>query len=928
MTTSPDAIAPEPKETLLPRILGPLATRLLSQDALLLFDVTGTLVAANEKALFDLGLDMDNPFQPGFAELTGDGSIWDQVRQGDECQWSGTLTGAMDLQVKGDVKALAVGEGDSHVLIILSAPKAAAGPASSPEIAALEANMGIITYDVDGNILSMNARAQSAMEDYGEELVGANLDRIWTEEFCMSEAFVQFWDKLRQGRVVEGRYLHVTAVDSRVWFQCVYVPVRDGDGRLIKVVQALMDVTQEAYAAQLALERSQAIWNSSLFCEFDVEGNITAMNPVMAQVLGYEPEECVGKAGALFVDKEFSRSPAYRKLWEELRDGRTQYEMIHQRSKTNKSVWLRSTLVPVKDATGKVVKVLKLARNATETHDALQDNSTLVTAMDKLVGRIELDEHLRVTRVNKAFELVFKSPAADVMGRDFKDFCTKDFANSALFRDFFDKLRAGDAIEDQFELHRLDGEPLWIRGAYVPFFNATGGLWKIVLSFVNLTPMVTREAEVRSRLAGVEAGQFLVEFDLEGQLLSANSAFLAATGYRAENVTALSHEDLCPDLREVKIEAKEIFEKLRNGSGHAGTYRRKGAEGQHLWFLGSYHPVTDAKGKVTRIAFFAHDITSLELGMHDAQARLGAILNTQAVIEFDPQGYVLEANEAFQKTFGYSMREIAGQHHSMFCVPEYTRSAEYREFWINRAKGEPFHGRMHRVGRFDRQIQLHASYNPVRDMDGKVVRVIKAAVDVSDQAALEVLTGDSALKILENVAKVNELSTAIGRECEEISGLVSLTKDRTEDGRKLLAGSLDTFRGAADAVTAVSDIVGVISDIAVQTNLLAFNAAIEAARAKEYGIGFSIVADEVRKLAERNVEAAREIGKHVGIANERMTLGTGQTQVVVDLLSNQDRDFDRNIRSLDVLFTQTEQQAITYKGVNDLVQAIQTAVGS
>jgi len=930
MTPSPDATAPVPSETLLPRILGTLATRLLAQDGLLLFDAaSGALVAANEKALFDLGLDLDNPFLPSFAEMTGDGAAtWGQVIQGDECAWSGKLVGAMDLTIVGDIKALSVGEGDSHVLVIFSKPKAAAPSGPGEVLGAIDAHLGIITYDIDGNILSLNERAQSAMEDYGDELVGRNLDSIWPQDFCMSEAYGQFWDKLRQGRTVEGRHQHVTAVESRVWFQSTFIPIRDAEGRMTKVVQTLMDVTQEAYKSASAIERATAMWDVMLVAELDIEGHVKEMNPAMAQVLGQEPDECIGKHETQFLDKEYARSLPYKKMWEDLLDGRVQFEMVHQRTKQNKTIWLRTSFVPVKNAEGKVVKILKAGRNATEEHEAFLDAASLVTALDKLAGRIEMDEHLRVTRVNKVFETAFKAPAADVVGREFKDFCTPDFANSALYRDFFDKLRSGDTVEDRFELRRIDGEPIWVRGAYVPLFTTSGSLWKIVFSFVNLTPMVTREAEIRSRVEGAEAGQILIEYDLDGKILKVNGPFVAAGGFKAENIVGLNHEDLCPDLREIKLEAKAIFEKVRNGVWHEGVFRRKSADGQTMWLMGSYHPVLDARGKVSRVVQFAQDITAMRIASNDFEQKLMAILKSQAVIEFDPAGYVVDANEAFLKTFGYSMREIAGQHHSMFCAPEYTRSPEYREFWINRAKGEPFSGRMHRVGRFDRQIELAASYNPVADIDGKVVKVVKTAVDISDQVALANLTGRNAAEIIEKVNHGREISLDIRRESESLTGLVELTRARTQDGQRLLMGSLETIKGAANAVTAVSDIVGVISDIAVQTNLLAFNAAIEAARAKEYGIGFSIVADEVRKLAERNVEAAREIGKHIGLAHERMTLGTGQTQSVVELLGTQEKDFDRNLGALNNLRGQSDDQASTYKGVNELVQAIQSAIGN
>ena len=930
-SSSPDTSAPVPSENLLPRILGTLATRLLAGEALLLFDAaTGGLVATNDKALFDLGLDMDNPFLPSFSEMMeGAAGQWDQIKQGDEATWAGEVTGAMDMKVAGTVKAMAVGEGDSHVLAVLSRSKAPSGSSGPGEVlGAIDGAVGIIVYDIDGNILSMNERAQSAMEDYGEELVGRNLDSIWPQDFCMSEAYGQFWDKLRQGRPVEGRHQHITAVESQVWFQSTFIPVRDSDGRLSKVVQTLMDVTQEAYKSASAIERASVMWQVMLVSELDIEGHIKEMNPAMAQVLGHEPEECIGKHETQFLDKEYARGLQYKKMWEDLLDGRVQFEMVHQRTKQNKTLWLRSSYVPVKNAEGRVVKILKAARNATDEHEAFLDSSTLVTALDRLAGRIELDEHLRITRVNKGFEAAFKSPAADVVGREFKEFCTPDFANSALYRDFFDKLRGGDSIEDEFELRRADGEPVWIKGAYVPLFTSSGSLWKIVLSFVNMTPIATREAEMRARIEGVEKGLIMLEYDLEGKILKVNKAFAEASDYKAENIIGLNHSDLVPAMRDVEAEAKAIFEKVRNGVWSSGVFRRKTAEGRTMWLLGSYHPVQDARGRVSGVVQFAHDVSESLIASHAFEQKLQAIVKNQAVVEFDPAGYVIDANEAFLKTFGYSMREVTGQHHSMFCTPEYTRSPEYREFWINRAKGEPFTGRMHRVGRFDRQIELAASSNPVIDIDGIVVKVVKTAVDVSDQVALANLTARNATEIIDKVNHGREISLEIRREAESLTGLVELTRARTKDGQRMLLGSLDTIKGAASSVGAVSDIVGVISDIAVQTNLLAFNAVIEAARAKEYGIGFSIVADEVRKLAERNVEAAREIGKHIGLAHERMTQGTVQTQSVVELLGTQEHDYEKNLSSLGNLRGQSDDQANTYKGVNDLVQAIQSAIDS
>ena len=324
MTPPSEPRVPRRPETLLAQILGPVAARLLAQHTLLLFEATGGhLVAANDKALFDLGLDLDVPLQPTFVEMAAGAEqmaeeIWQAALGGELINWSGPLTGAMDLQIRGALQAMTCGEGSSHVLVIHSPATAAAssktpaGSGSTSEtLAAVDATVGIIVYDIDGNIVSMNERAQSALEDYAEEMVGRNLDRVWPASYCESEEYFAFWEKLRAGRTVEGRFKHITAVESEVWFRCTFAPICDGDGRLRQVVQTVMDVTQDTYAAETAQMRATALWDTVPLCEYDPEGHVLTMNDAMAEALGYDADDCVGLQDQRFCDKEFARSLSY-----------------------------------------------------------------------------------------------------------------------------------------------------------------------------------------------------------------------------------------------------------------------------------------------------------------------------------------------------------------------------------------------------------------------------------------------------------------------------------------------------------------------------------------------------------------------------------------------------------------------------------------
>lgn len=928
----------ESPSDILPAVLGPLGTKLLSKDVVLVFDAeTGMLVSASDAALSQLGLDLDNPIQPAFTEMVqADGEspdmLWSQILAGGDAAWSGTVVGALGLQIDAAVtSALIKGEESFVLLHSATAASAAASPSAGMQSdlnASIDAAVGVIEYDIDGNIMSLNSRAMAALEDYGEELVGRNHDTLWPKEQREAPEYFELWDKLRQGTSVEGRHQHVSAVESEIWLQSSFNAIKNADGHVSRIVQCFMDVTNDAYKANKDSERALAIYSTAATCELDAQGHVLNMNSVMMSLLGYEQDETIGLHDHTFIDREFARGSIYSAAWDGLAQGKPQKLRIPNVSKDKKSIWLMTTLVPIMDTTDTMQKVIKLSEDITDYHEDYIDSTTRLQAADRLIGQVEFDKLGTIVRANKVFADLFKVTLQDAIGKKHSDICSKEVAKPAVYEDFWEKMADGETIQGTFEMRNSNDEPVWIKAAYCPLFSANGKFWKVILFFVDKTESEKRELELDGRMSAIDNAQLMVEYQPNGTIIEANKSFLEATGYASDDIIGAKHSIFCLPSKSEDDTEERLWEKLRAGRSQSGSYRRKVASGADIWLRSTYSPIRDRHGNISSVIQFSSDITKTERQHLEMKFKLEALTLSQAVVEFDPEGHVLSANEGFLKIFGYSMREITGQHHSMFCAPDYIQTKAYREFWLGLSKGEEYADRIHRVARFDRDVHLYACYRPIRDIDGNVTRVIKCGVDISEYVELERLANQSAEAIKTKISTETERVETIKMDSQKLAHVADKTRANTLEGHSSMQKSMTTIKEASASVAAVTEIVNAINEIAVQTNLLAFNAAIEAARAGEHGVGFSIVADEVRKLAERNGEAARGIGRHVELATDQMESGTNIAQTVLDLLASQSDTLQGNIDMATSMISRTDDQVATHAQIAGLASDIQSAIST
>jgi methyl-accepting chemotaxis protein len=637
-------------------------------------------------------------------------------------------------------------------------------------------------------------------------------------------------------------------------------------------------------AAREVQGQLEAILQAQPVAEFSPDGRIVAANENLLGLLGCRLDDIVDQPH----DKIAAPGHGDKVSWSRLAKGEAQQAECQWTVKGGAPCWLAGLYTPIVNEAGAVTRVVMYGTDVTARRCAAADEAAKTEALGGLRAKTMIsDNDLNITYVNEALMAMMRE-AEPEMRRELPRFSVATLVGSNI--DIFHK----DPSHQRRLLAGLDRpHPATIK---------VGGLMFDLLVVPLLDHGVRNGFSVewtdaKDRLLIIEneayisaigRAQAVVEYSIDGRVLTANENFLRTAGYTLEEIRG-QHQSLFVDaVYRQSVEYRMFWEKLGRGEVDSGQYKRIAKGGREIWLQASYNPVLGLDGKPVKVVKFATDITAEKVQFADFDGQLAAISKAQAVIEFSLDGRILRANENFLAAVGYTADEIRGQHHSMFVDPAYRQSPDYRMFWDKLGRGDYDTGQYKRVAKGGREIWLQASYNPIMDMNGKPFKVVKYATDVTDQvhAAAGLRLAVEQIQNVVNRVQANDLTERVPLE------------GKTGDIEDLCAGVNGVVDTMANVVASILEASGTIATAAREISMgntdLSQRTEEQAASLEQTAASL----EELTSTVRQNADNAQQANKLASSASEVAVKGG---HVVTDVVHTMQGISDASRKIADII---------------------------
>lgn len=547
-----------------------------------------------------------------------------------------------------------------------------------------------------------------------------------------------------------------------------------------------------------AINKSQAI------IEFNIDGTILTANENFLNVMGYSLSEIQGQHHRIFVDPEFANTSDYRDFWLALTRGEFQKAEYKRKAKAGNIVWLQASYNPIFDINGKVSRIIKIATVITEQKLKNIELDSQIEAIKKAQAVIEFSMDGTILNANENFLANMGYSLAEIKGQHHRMFLEKDYSFSEDYKQFWAKLNRGEYQTAEYKRIGKGGKEIWLQATYNPILDLTGKPFKVIKFATVVTEQKLKNLEYEGQIAAINKAQAVIEFNMDGTVLTANENFLQNMGYTLGEIQGKHHRVFLENDTASKEDYRKFWESLNRGEFQSGEYKRIGKGAKQLWLQATYNPILDLSGKPFKVIKFATIVTEQKLKNVEFEGQITAINKSQAIIEFRMDGTILNANENFLSGMGYTLDEIKDKHHRLFVEPSYADSEEYKKFWASLNRGEYQAAEYKRLGKGRKEIWLQATYSPILDLNNRPYKIIKFATVITEQKILANETARIVADLIPALAALEKGDLTQGISSHYEGGFARL-KDSFNNTLETLKGIIDEVSSSTEAVVSAAE---------------------------------------------------------------------------------------------------------------------------
>ncbi|QDU69868.1 methyl-accepting chemotaxis protein [Engelhardtia mirabilis] len=534
--------------------------------------------------------------------------------------------------------------------------------------------------------------------------------------------------------------------------------------------------------------------------------------------------------------------------------------------------------------------------------DNLLEANAKLEAIGKSMAVIEFNLDGTIVTANDNFLAAIGYSLDEIAGKHHSMFVDPIERSSPEYREFWAKLGRGEFESGEFKRVAKGGREIWIQASYNPILGLDGKPIKVVKFASDITERTLQTANYEGQLAAISKSQAVIEFELDGTIITANQNFLDTLGYTLAEIEGQHHGMFVDPVFRASADYRDFWAKLNRGEFQAAEYKRLGKGGKEVWIQASYNPIFDPNGKPYKVVKFATDVTATKLQNADYEGQIAAIGKSQAVIEFEMDGTIRTANDNFLSCLGYTLAEVQGQHHGIFVDPKYRASGEYTDFWAKLNRGEYQAAEYMRLGKGGKVVWIRASYNPIFDMNGKPFKVVKYATDITAQKDEQIETERFVEEVGATLERVAEQDLTV-RIRSEFSGSHGITKDH-------LNRALTTLEDALTQVAHVGTQVSTASgQIAASSTQLANGASTQASSIEE----ISASLEQMSSMTTQNADNARQAQALADSAKESANQGESEMakmRQAIDAIKASSDETAKIVKTIDEISFQTNMLAL------------------